>query len=120
MTTHATQQPRDRVAARPWTSWTDWGITILGVYLALAPLWTTGASPVWFIVLGVAIAIVGLWALTLVSYRAAEWVAIALGALTFLTPWVAGFAGNAFAAWTAWILGAVVVVLSVLALGREN
>lgn len=121
MTTHATQQSRDRAAARrPWTSWTDWGLAILGVYLALAPLWTPGASLVWFIVLGAATLVVGLWALSQVSYRIAEWVAIALGALTFLTPWMAGFAGNAFAAWTAWILGAVVVVLGVVGLGRET
>lgn len=121
MTTHATQQSRGGVAGRrPWTSWTDWGLVILGGYLALAPLWTAGAPLAWFIVLGAAIVIVGLWALTLVSYRVAEWLAIALGALTFLLPWMAGFAANALAGWTAWILGAVVAVLGVLALGRET
>ena len=120
MTTHATQPQGSATGRRPWTSWTDWGIVILGVYLALAPLWTAGASLVWFIVMGVGIVIVGLWALTLTSYRAAEWIAVALGALTFVTPWIAGFAGNAFPAWTAWILGAAVAVLGILGLGREN
>lgn len=45
-----------------------------------------------------------------------DWVNIVLGAWMFLSPWILGFAGTqSAAAWTAWILGAAVLVFAGIA-----
>jgi hypothetical protein len=41
---------------------------------------------------------------------------LVLGLLLFLTPWMAGFAAEQTAAWTAWITGAVIALVGVAAL----
>jgi hypothetical protein len=37
---------------------------------------------------------------------------ILLGVLLFLAPWVVGYAGLTGAAWTSWLVGALVIVVS--------
>ncbi|WP_448072936.1 SPW repeat domain-containing protein [Georgenia yuyongxinii] len=105
---------------RAWRSWSDWTILALGAYLALAPIWTAGAPVTWFIVSGVLVAAVALWALGAASSAGSEWTQIVLGAVTFVAPWVGGFSGAAGAAWTAWILGAAVVVLASTVMSRAK
>ena len=104
---------------RSWHSWHDWTILALGAYLALAPVWTTGAPVAWFLVPGLLVAAVALWAVGTTS-PASEWTQIVLGAVTFVTPWVGGFTGAAGAAWTAWVLGVAVVVLASTAMTRTK
>lgn len=109
-----------RPAARPWTVWQDWTNLGLGAYLALTPLWTAAAPTGWFVLLGVGVALVALWALGTVSSHTSEWVQIALGAVVFLIPWLGGFAAVTAAAWTAWVVGAAVIVLAATAMAQHQ
>ncbi len=45
-----------------------------------------------------------------------EWLNVVLGAWLFLSPWILGFTSTSAAAWSAWILGALIVVFAVWAL----
>jgi len=49
-----------------------------------------------------------------------DWVGLALGILMFLSPWLLGFAGSAYAAASAWILGVATVVLFAVALFKPE
>ncbi len=49
-----------------------------------------------------------------------EWVNVVLGGWLFISPWVFGFTGHAGAAWTAWIIGAVVVILALWAMTDQG
>lgn len=122
MTTTPTTTPMTRTPTpvRPWNTWQDWTNVVLGVYLIFAPIWTAGAPAAWFVPLGVLIGAVGLWALGTISSAGAEWTQIVLGAVTFLAPWLGGFAGAAGAAWTAWIIGVAVIVLAATAMARAK
>lgn len=110
----------DTTAARPQRAWQDGLNLALGVYLALAPLWTAGAPAAWFVTLGILIAAAAAWALGTASSTASEGVQIALGAVTFLSPWLGGFATATAAAWTAWIVGVAVIVLAATALATAR
>ncbi len=122
MTTYSgdTARSAPAVTRQPWRSGLDWSALVLGAYLALAPLWTGDAPAGWFVTLGVLIAAVALWALGTVSSPASEWTQIVLGAVTFLAPWIGGFAGVAAAAWTAWVIGVAVVVLAAVAMSNAK
>lgn len=108
------------VASAPWTSWRDCLNAIMGVYLALAPLWTDGAPAEWFIPLGILIAAAGIWALATVSSTTSERVQIILGTVTFLSPWLGRFAAPSGGAWTAWIIGGMVAVLAARAMRNRR
>jgi len=41
-----------------------------------------------------------------------EWLNVILGAWLFLSPWILGFTGTSAAAWSAWIVGALVVIFA--------
>jgi len=104
----------------PWRSWQDWTTVVLGVYLALAPVWTEGAPPGWFVTLGVLMVVVGLWALGARSAPGPEWTQIVLGAGAFLSPWIGSFADSSGAGWTAWVVGVAVVVLAGTAMNQAK
>jgi VIT1/CCC1 family predicted Fe2+/Mn2+ transporter len=40
------------------------------------------------------------------------WATTAFGVLLFVAPWVVGYAGLTGAAWTSWLVGVIVVVVS--------
>lgn len=103
---------------KAWTRWQDWVTLVVGVYAALSPIWSVrSAASVWsLVVLGVLIAVVGLVSLAMPGAVAWEWAGVVLGVLMFLAPWVTGFKDLAGPAWTAWVAGAVTVVVSALAL----
>jgi uncharacterized membrane protein HdeD (DUF308 family) len=61
---------------------------------------------------------VALWALAAPKSQGAEWTNIVFGALYFLAPWMLGFAALTGAAWNAWVVGLLVVVLAATALSR--
>lgn len=102
-----------------WVRWQDWVAVAAGLYAALGTIWSkpyTGRSIVALIVLGVLLILAALWALGSPTTRGAEVTAVILGALLFISPWVLVFFGKAGPAWTAWICGAVGIIVSVWAL----
>jgi len=48
-----------------------------------------------------------------------EWVNAILGAWLFIAPWVLGFTGTSAAAWSAWIVGALVVIFALWSLSDK-
>lgn len=104
---------------RPWRSVADWANVVLGVYLLLSPIWT--AAPVaWFVILGLLIVGAALRALSSTSASGAEWTQIIIGIITFLSPWIGGFALAVGAARTAWVVGIAVVALAMMAMRRTH
>ena len=49
-----------------------------------------------------------------------EWVNAVLGAWLFISPWVLGFSGNGAAAWSAWIVGGLVLIFALWALSDKG
>lgn len=96
--------------------WEDWVSVLAGLYLALAVLWTTGAPAVWFVPLGVLVIVAGLWSEAQDTSLIAEVAVGILGIITFISPWLGSFTGMMRVDWTAWIVGAVTVVMAIIAL----
>lgn len=48
--------------------------------------------------------------------RVQDWVTILAGVWLVASPWILGFSGTAGAAWNAWILGALAVIVAVWAM----
>ena len=104
--------------------WQDWGNLVLAVWLFSTPwtIATEGAAAtitVNALVLGVIIGIVAIWALATPAAVAPEWLNAFFGAWTFVTPWALRFTSRADA-WNAWLVGALVLVLALWALGEET
>lgn len=116
-TSHETKTVRN---VEPWTPWQDWVNVVLGAYLALSSLWTAGAPTGWFVTMGILAAAAGVWAAGTASSTPAESVQIILGAALVLSPWVAGFVAAAAAAWTAWIVGAGLIIFAAVALSMNR
>ena len=132
----ATQQP-DRFGADARANrWQDWTNLVLAIWFFISP-WvlqfggglsatgpaaggaasaaSTAAWDAW--VLGVLVFLVSLSALP-ASNRMEfwqEWINLLLGIWIFIAPWVLGFAGaeSATAAWDHWVVGALIVIVSV-------
>lgn len=98
--------------------WQDGLVMLIGLYTALSTIWTsqTGGSLVLMIGCGVLLIAAGAWEMSRPGVIAAEWVQLILGALLFISPWIASYTGHTGAAWTSWILGAVVVIVAALSL----
>ncbi|MCE5228483.1 SPW repeat protein [bacterium] len=91
---------------------------ILGLWLIIAP-WAlkTTLNPVstWTaVIIGICVVIVSAWGMAQTFSKMSEWLNVILGALFFISPWVLGFASIS-AAWNAWILGAAIVILALIA-----
>ena len=102
---------------KAWSRWQNWVSLVLGVILFITP-WVFGTATntasswdAWIIgVIGVILAL-----LALAYVRAAwipEYLSVALGVLLFISPWVLGFAALSSAAWAAWIIGILFVVVN--------
>lgn len=104
------------VVTRPWTRWQDWVNLIAGIVLFISPwysvTWEYAASSWNAWIVGIAIALVALWALATPGSKFPEWINILLGAWVFISPWVLGFVGITGIAWSSWILGVIVVLVS--------
>lgn len=104
---------------KKWTRWEDWvavgvGLVAAGAALLMPPM---GASMPWMLVLGVLLIAAGVVNLAMPGMVAMEYVQLALGALLFVAPWLAGYADMQYgAAWISWIGGAVVVIVAALAI----
>jgi hypothetical protein len=105
----------------PWRRWQDWVTTAAGVFLAISPLWVNlSTGGIWaMVIIGLAMAALGMVALASPGMVADEWMAVAAGAVAFIAPWVFSFTGYTAAAWTSWIVG-VVVAASALAAVPES
>ena len=103
--------------SRPWTRFQDWVTLLAGAFLALSPTWvdiSTGGT--WaMVIIGATIGVLALIALALPGAFVDEWATAAGGALAFVAPWLFSYADQSGAAWTSWIVGAVVAVFALAA-----
>jgi uncharacterized membrane protein HdeD (DUF308 family) len=104
---------------RPWTRLQDWVTLLAGVYTATSPLALStvgmtgdGRVVAVMITLGALLAVSSIVSLARPNVTATEWATILLGVLLFVAPWVVGYTGVTGAAWTSWLVGATVVVVS--------
>ncbi|WP_457631354.1 SPW repeat protein [Oceanithermus sp.] len=49
-----------------------------------------------------------------------EWINVVLGGWLFVSPWIFGFTGNSGAAWSAWLVGGLVLILAAWALSDKG
>jgi membrane associated rhomboid family serine protease len=109
---------------RQWSRWQDWTNAALGAYVLFVPLFTRdseGGATVWAAeIFGALIVLVALWALAQPASSAAEWTQAALGALYALAPFYLGYTDLPGAAWNAYIVGALVLVLALWALPQVS
>ncbi|MDR6636881.1 SPW repeat protein [Paenarthrobacter nitroguajacolicus] len=103
---------------KKWTRWQDWTVVAAGAYAALSVLWTTqtGSSTAVMVTLGILLVIGGVVNLAVPGMPAAEWGQAIIAVALLLAPWVAGFTSATGAAWSAWIPGAVALVVTALAI----
>lgn len=95
--------------------WQDWVALAAGIVAAISSAWTPQtmkASPV-VMELGVAIAVMALINLAAPRSYGWEWMQFLLGALMGISPWAMRFSNAQPAATTAWIIGAVTVIVAV-------
>jgi len=105
-----------------WRRWQDWVALVAGVYAFLSPIWTPTVSKATttLVILGIVAAVVALVSLAMPGLVALEWATVVIGVLTFISPWVIGFTATTGMAWTAWIVGVVLVVVGLLALPESS
>jgi hypothetical protein len=97
-----------------WRRWQDYATMIAGVLLFFSPFafgeTSQGVAALGAYVLGILLLLSGILAAVMPNARGIELVPAILGVVTFVSPWVIGFAGVTAIAWTAWVLGIVVVL----------
>jgi len=98
---------------KKWTHPQDFIAVIAGIYAFLAPIWTTtiGKATTTMVVLGILTAAIGAVELFRPDMLPAEGAMALLGVLFIISPWVMSFSGTHPMAWTAWIVGAVTLVI---------
>ncbi|MDF2743386.1 MAG: hypothetical protein K0S88_4762 [Actinomycetia bacterium] len=109
---------------RPWTRLQDWITLLAGAYTITSPivLSTIGMAGeakvvVAMITLGALVAISSLVSLARPAVSAGVWATTGFGVLLFVAPWVVGYAGLTGPAWTSWLVGVLVVVVSQTVVG---
>lgn len=105
-----------------WTRWQDWVVLIAGAYALLSPIWTeTETNATWtMVVLGALLVVSALWSLAMPGAVGAEATHAGLGVLMVISPWVMGFSDRTALSWTAWIVGAVSIVMGLWALPESR
>lgn len=96
-----------------WRTWQNWVAVILGVYTALCSIWTPAGSTasMALIIGGLLIAIAGVFALGTPVVLVMDWLQSAMGLALFISPWLLVFSNELAAAFTAWIVGAITLVV---------
>ena len=72
------------------------------------------------ITLGALLVISSIVSLARPNLIAAEWATTLVGVLLFVAPWVVGYTGLTGAAWTSWLVGVVVVGVSLTEVRASN
>lgn len=94
--------------------WQVWVSLVAGAWLFVSPWvlgYTAATAGMWAAyVLGALAILIAFWAVSAREPRNGVALLALVGALTFVTPWVIGFAGHYAARLDAWIVGAVMVV----------
>lgn len=100
------------------TRWQDWTAIAAGAYAALSVLWTSqgGSSTALMVILGVLLVAAGVTNLAMPGMPAAEWAQAVFAVVLLLAPWLGGFTSMTGAAWSAWIPGAVALVVTAFAI----
>jgi len=98
-----------------WKRWQGWITVVLGVLLFITPFifGATGMAAVaWTAYVGgLLLVIAGLWSLSAPSIHFTEYSEIVIGVLVFVAPFVLGFTGLTYMAWSDWIAGILAVLL---------
>lgn len=103
---------------KKWNRWQDYVAVVAGLFAALSTMWTSqqGSSMVMMIGCGVLLMACGVWNLMSPGQPVGEWVQMVLGALLFVSPWLAGYTAHTGATWTSWIAGGCALIAGVMAL----
>jgi len=72
------------------------------------------------ITLGALLVISSIVSLARPNVTATEWATTLLGVLLFVAPWVVGYTALTGAAWTSWLVGVVVVMVSLTVVRASN
>lgn len=94
----------------------DFIVLIAGAYALLSPIWTTTESraTTTMIVLGAVTVVLSVIELVRPDMLSVEGVTALMGVLFIISPWVMGFSDTKPMAWTAWVVGAVTLVVGAL------
>jgi hypothetical protein len=97
-----------------WRRWQDYTTMAAGVLLFISPFvfgeTSQGVAALGAYVVGILLVLAGILAAAMREAGGIELVPGVLGVVTFVSPWVLGFAGVTAIAWTAWVLGILVVL----------
>lgn len=97
-----------------WRRWQDWVVVGLGVIMFITPFvfgetsQTVAASTAY--VLGVLLALAGLLNAAMKEAGGLEVIPAVLAVILFVSPWAFGFTTVAALAWSAWVIGILVVL----------
>ena len=96
-----------------WNHPQDYLALIAGAYAALSPWWTTTTdrATITMIVLGAITAVLALVEIVRPDMMSLEGLTALMGALMIVAPWVMGFSGTKPISRTAWVVGAVVLLV---------
>ncbi|MEY9213710.1 SPW repeat protein [Thermobifida halotolerans] len=102
--------------------WDDWVALTAGVVASVSWVWhgLFGVGMVALFLVGVTTVFTAVISITRPGLIVSELILVVLGVLLFLTPWLVGFAGEPAAAWTAWILGAVIAAMGAVGVPRSG
>jgi hypothetical protein len=103
---------------RRWKRWEDWAVVIVGLVMALTPLWSTGIgnSVPLLITAGALLFVVGLINLGGPNLYGIEVGQLLAAMVAIILPGLGSFAGANVPALTAWIGGGIAVVATLLAM----
>ncbi|PDP86844.1 hypothetical protein CQJ94_14595 [Glycomyces fuscus] len=102
--------------------WADWAAILAGLALGMSWIWhgMYGFGGGAMFVLGLGVIMASVVSITRPGALSSETGVLAIGVLVFVLPWLLGFADLTAAAWTAWILGAVVALLGAFGLLKAS
>lgn len=110
-----------RTTTRRWQVWVS---LIAGAWLFVSPRvlgYATVTAGAWAAyILGAVAFLIAFWVVTAREPRNGLAALAVVGALTFVTPWVIGFAGQAAARLDAWIVGAVMTAAALWGLLEDH
>jgi hypothetical protein len=107
-----------------WRRWQDWVVVGLGVVLFVTPFvfgetaQTVAASTTY--TLGVLVALAGLLNAAMREAGGLELIPAVLAVILFVSPWVFGFTAVTALAWSAWIIGILVLAAAGSLLAMQN